>query len=218
MPGIKDALEERSGRWIRITRRDKGFTLVKFIPAVFEDGEKGATIIASDVTGQKEAEAALARERDGLEVRVRERTAELEKANESLKAEIEKRAASESALRESEERYRALVENINDMAWELDRDARFTYVSPKVRDIMGYGPEHYLGKAITDFMPPEDLPRFIKELRRILANPGPFGLGHVRMYRKDGRIMDLEANGTPLYNGKGEFCGLRGVTRDITKR
>ncbi len=220
LPGIKDALggKERTVDTYYHNGEREYYLTVKFIPAVFEGGEKGATIIASDVTMQKHAEAALARERGELEARIKERTAELELANASLKAEIERRAASENALRESEERYRALVENINDIAWETDRDALFTYVSPKVKDIMGYGPEYYIGKAITDFMPPGDIPRFIGKLRRVLAKPGPFSLAHVRMYHMDGRILDLEANGAPLYDGKGRFRGLRGVTRDITKR
>jgi PAS domain S-box-containing protein len=100
----------------------------------------------------------------------------------------------------------------------MDKDGRFIYVSPKALDIMGYGPEHYLGKTVADFMPPEDVPKFSEGFRGILVNQRPFSLGHARMYHKDGAILDVEANGTPLFGEKGEFCGYRGVTRDVTKR
>jgi PAS domain S-box-containing protein len=100
----------------------------------------------------------------------------------------------------------------------MDLDGRFVYVSPKVRDILGYGPEQYNGKVITEFMPPDDVPKFSEGFRRIFANPRPFGLEQIRMYHIDGSILDMEANGTPFYDEKGEFQGFRGVTRDVTKR
>jgi PAS domain S-box-containing protein len=128
------------------------------------------------------------------------------------------RKHAEEALHKIEDKYRALVENINDIAWEMDRDGRFIYVSPKARDIMGYDPGHYLGKAVTEFMPPEDVPTFNERFRSIFNNPRPFGLQQARMYHKDGSILDVEANGIPFFDGKGEFCGYRGVTRDVTKR
>jgi PAS domain S-box-containing protein len=131
---------------------------------------------------------------------------------------VTSRKRAEEALQKIEDKYRTLVENINDVAWEFDKNARFIYVSPKVRDIMGYSPEHYLGKVMTDFMPPDDAARFSEPLGRILANPRPFGLEHVRMYHRDGTVMDLEANGTPFFDEKGGFCGFRGVTRNVTKR
>ncbi len=124
----------------------------------------------------------------------------------------------EGTLRDSEEKFRSLVENINDIAWEMDKLARFAYVSPKIRDILGYDPEYYVGKVIVEFMPPEDIKIFSPGFGRIFSNPRPYSLENLRMYHKDGRILSMEVNGTPFYDDKGEFCGFRGVTRDITGR
>jgi PAS domain S-box-containing protein len=124
----------------------------------------------------------------------------------------------EQALLESESRLRSTIENVNDIVWEMDPQARFTYVSPKVRDILGYGPEYYVGHIIMEFMPPEDVAKFSEGFGRIFANPRPYSLEYLRMYRKDGSIMSAEVNGSPFYDEKGQFCGFQGVTRDITNR
>ncbi len=124
----------------------------------------------------------------------------------------------EEALRESESKLRDTIEKVNDIVWEMDPHARFAYVSPKVRDILGYDPEHYLGKVIVEFMPPEDVLKFSEGFGRIFANPRPYSLEHMRMYHKDGSILSVEVNGSPFYNENGQFCGFRGITRDITRR
>ncbi len=171
-----------------------------------------------DITARKQMEEALKNERAELETRVKERTVELEGLNEALKAEIEQRRRSEEAARKSTEKYQNLLENINDIAWEMDTQARFTYVNPKITDILGYGPEHYLGKVITEFMPVEDVPKFSDGFGRIYARPRPYNLEHLRMFHKDGSIHSMEVNGMPFYDNKGTFCGFNGVTRDITLR
>jgi PAS domain S-box-containing protein len=185
--------------------------ILKALPTVFEDGKNGATLIMSDITARVEAEEALREERGELEIRVKERTAELE-------TEISRRISYENALRESEEKYRNRVESVNDIVWEMGRDARFTYVSPKVRDILGFGPEHYVGHVISEFMPPEDVPEFSGGFRRIFANPRPYSFEYFRMIHRDGRFLSFEVNGSPFYDEKGQFLGFQGVTRDITGR
>jgi PAS domain S-box-containing protein len=98
------------------------------------------------------------------------------------------RKRTEEALRKAEEKLRNTIENVNDIVWEMDREARFTYVSPKVRDILGHEPEHYLGRVIAEFMPPEDVPRFMEGFGRIFAKPRPYSFEYFRMFHKDGRI------------------------------
>jgi len=131
---------------------------------------------------------------------------------------ITARKQTEEALRLAEEKLRNTIENVNDIVWEMGPDARFTYVSPKVRDILGHGPEHYVGHVISEFMPPEDLPQFQPGFGRIYANPRPYSFEYFRMIHRDGRILSFEVNGSPFYDEKGQFLGFQGVTRDITKR
>jgi sensor domain CHASE-containing protein len=80
-----------------------------------------------------------------LETRVEQRTAELAAANEALRAEVAERMVAEEALRASEERFRSLVETTSDWVWEIDENGVYTYVSPKVIDLLGLRPEEMSG-------------------------------------------------------------------------
>ncbi len=174
--------------------------------------------IVRDVTEQKRIKEELIRERGELEGRVKARTAELEEANEKLRAEMEKRVASERALRESEERFRRLVESVNDVVWEKGPEGKFTYMSPKIRDAMGYDPEEFIGKTILDFMFPSDADAIREGFRQMFREPAPYCLREMRVRHKDGHEVIVEANGIPVYDEKGMFCGYRGVTRDVSRR
>ena len=87
-----------------------------------------------------QAEQALQAYQQHLEHVVQERTAELAAANQLLQREVEERQRTEVALRDSEEQYRHLVENINDVIYAMDAQGVLTYVSPAVEAHSGYTP------------------------------------------------------------------------------
>ncbi len=58
----------------------------------------------------------------------------------------------EMACKEAEERFRGLVESTSDMIWQVDQNAVYTYVSPKIKDILGYDPEEVVGKTPFDLV------------------------------------------------------------------
>src|SRR3970040_2858131 len=62
------------------------------------------------------------------------------------------RKRSESAVRESRERYQNLVEKIHDLVWEADTEGVYTYVSPRIRGLLWYDPEEVIGKSPFDLM------------------------------------------------------------------
>ncbi|WP_377474964.1 MAG: PAS domain S-box protein [Microcoleus anatoxicus] len=124
----------------------------------------------------------------------------------------------ESALKESEEWFRNLVETSSDWVWEVDANDFYTYASPKVRELLGYEPEELLGKTPFDLMPPEELARVANFFYAIAAAQEPFNCVENTNIHKDGHLVVLESSGVPIFNADGTFRGYRGMDRDITDR
>ncbi|MBD1936981.1 PAS domain S-box protein [Microcoleus sp. FACHB-68] len=171
-----------------------------------------------DVTLIKQAEEALQKVNQALEMRVQERTAELSEANEQLRREIAEKLQVEEALRESEDRFRNLIETTSDWVWEIDENAVYTYASPKVRDLLGYEPEEVLGKTPFDLMASEEAFRVSTILGPMVATQQPLVCVENTNIHKDGRQVILETSGAPVFDADGVFRGYRGMARDITDR
>jgi PAS domain S-box-containing protein len=131
---------------------------------------------------------------------------------------ITERKQAEEALKESEERFRSLVETTSDWVWEVDENAVYTYASPKIRDILGYEPEEVLGRTPFDFMPPEEARRVAEVFSPVAASPRPFASLENKNLHRDGHLVVLESSGVPFFDAHGTFRGWRGIDRDITER
>ncbi len=146
----------------------------------------------------------LARTFDDMADAIETRTDEIRRAND--------------ALRDSEERFRSLVETTSDCIWEVDARGVYTYASPKIRDLLGYAPEEVLGKTPFDFMPPDEAARLGRQFAEIAAAQKSFErLENVSLH-KDGHQVVLETSGVPILDGEGRLAGYRGVDRDVTER
>ncbi|VGO16947.1 Virulence sensor protein BvgS [Pontiella desulfatans] len=121
------------------------------------------------------------------------------------------------ALGESEERFRALVESSSDMIWEMDFFGSYLYVSPRVREILGYTPEELIGKSSFSFMDKEESARNLAALRTSTVNY-TFDCEINTFIHKNGQKVILESSGRAFANNKGEVAGFRGVARNITER
>ena len=124
----------------------------------------------------------------------------------------------EDALRESEERFRSLVETTSDWIWEVDQNGVYTYASPKIGDLLGYEPEEIIGKTPFDLMPPDEAERIGVEFQDIAASKRSFADLENANLHKDGRRVILETSGVPILGTNGNLMGYRGVDRDITDR
>ncbi len=131
---------------------------------------------------------------------------------------ISGRVRAESALRDSRERYRDLVETLNDWIWEVDATGAYAYLSPKVRETLGYDPEELLGKRFWDIMPVDESCRVSDLFKGLLVEPKPFTSLETTAIHKDGHKLMLDNSGKPFFDSYGEFLGYRGVNRDITER
>ncbi|MDH5571063.1 MAG: PAS domain S-box protein [Gammaproteobacteria bacterium] len=131
---------------------------------------------------------------------------------------ISERKATEEALRESEKRYRDLLESSPDWVWEVDANATYTYVSPKIYDLLGYRPEEIIGKTPFDLMPESEALRVSKDFTKIAENKLPFFNLETTNLHKNKQKVVLETSGVPIIADNGELLGYRGIDRDITQR
>ena len=131
---------------------------------------------------------------------------------------ITRRKEAENALYRSERRFRSMVEAIPDWLWETDADGRYTYASPKVRDLLGYDPTEVLGRRARDFMHPADVQRGSMQLLSYISRSEPYAGFENSYTRKDGSTVVIETSGLPIFDEQGHLKGYRGIDRDVTQR
>lgn len=131
---------------------------------------------------------------------------------------VTERKKTEEALEQSEQKFRSLVETSSDWIWEIDAEGRYTYASPKVKELLGYEPEKIIGLMPFDLMPPQEKQPLIEFFRNLRESPRAFA-GHVNatLHRNGAKII-LETSGVPILDSDGNYLGYRGIDRDITER
>jgi PAS domain S-box-containing protein len=131
---------------------------------------------------------------------------------------ISRRKHAEEALRESEKKYRNLVEQVNDWVWEIDANGIYKYAGPQVRKLLGYEPGEIVGTSPFDYMVPEESERVRALFRPIFEAQEAFSLLENILIKKDGSAVTVETSGMPIFDVHGIFIGYRGIDRDITER
>lgn len=123
----------------------------------------------------------------------------------------------ERRLRASEERFRLLIENAQDLITVLAPDGTIYFQSPSVRGILGYEPEELLDRVAFDFVHPDDLDGMMEAFNRVLQEPGRPLCQELRFRHRDGSWRWLQTVGTAFRN---ERHGLRIVanSRDVTEQ
>ncbi len=122
-------------------------------------------------------------------------------------------------LRESEERYRLLLEFAGEAIFSYDRSLRVTGVNRKACEMIGYSREELLGKNVLELgvVHPADYERVLKDIGRLLASGG-INSDEIRFIRRDGREMLVEVTGASLLDKEGRVIEIVNVGRDITER
>jgi PAS domain S-box-containing protein len=128
------------------------------------------------------------------------------------------RQAVERELRETQERYQALMHTISDLFWETDCQGRYTYCSPQMERLLGMSPAQMIGRTPFDVMPAEERDAALQSFAELVRSPRPFSGLDVVSYDGRGGLLELEISGVPFFDDAGQLRGFRGVTRDITDR
>jgi diguanylate cyclase (GGDEF)-like protein/PAS domain S-box-containing protein len=130
---------------------------------------------------------------------------------------ISDRKAVEERLRESESHFRHLVETANDLVWAVDREGRWTYLSPRAtRQIFGCEPEDMLTERLVESQPESDRDRTAAMLARVMNDGTASHFETVHRNRKGGDVV-LSLNATPLRSARGAIVGVTGTATDITE-
>lgn len=132
---------------------------------------------------------------------------------------ITERKRVEAAQRASEEKYRRLAEEINDVIWELGPDLRVTYISPAVEPLIGYTPDEVLGHSVLEWFDAEGSRR----LQQLVAESETKQERHVTLFeaplrRKGGGSVWTEISAQRITDHHQQFAGFRGIIRDVSAR
>ena len=195
---------EQGGRSfeLRMRHRERGPVWCRVASApLFDDRGRCTEMLGlfTDITQRKRSDTKILHTRNALEAQVRERT---------------------RALAESEERYRLLAENANDVIWTADLDLNLTYVSPAAERLSGHAPDEIAGKPLEDLLSPRSVELAKRRLQEKLS-PGSESdtvVVELELLRRDGSRVWTETSATVLRNEAGAPVAVQGVTRDLTER
>ena len=132
-----------------------------------------------------------------------------------ISRDITEKKKAEEALRESEEKFRYLVKNSNDVFVIIDENAKEIFVSDSVEYITGFTPAETMGHSGFEFLHPDDLDHMSKTISKLLEAPGGTIRDEYRHRRKDGGWVYLEAIGTNYLHepsAKGIVLNIRNIT------
>ncbi len=124
----------------------------------------------------------------------------------------------ERELRESEERYRFLVENSPDVVFATDPDGQFTFLSEAIEGMTGFSPAELTDRHFSTIVDPASLAVAADRWERLMADPGTQQVAELVLVGREGRRTPVEVHSIGIVGADGRFAGIHGATRDISER
>lgn len=179
------------------------------------DGVKFLIGVSRDITDRKLAQEALKRAHDELEMRVKERTAELQNANDLLKKQINERIRAEKKLKESEEKYRGLFENSGDAVFIVDIETGIILdANRQAEQLTGRTRQEIIGMHQSRLHPAENAEYYRGKFQKHIKNDLIYDL-EAEVVKKDGTLVSVFIC-TNLIDLQGKKI-IQGIFRDISK-
>ncbi|MFC1883248.1 PAS domain S-box protein [Thermodesulfobacteriota bacterium] len=135
-----------------------------------------------------------------------------------LSRDVTERKKAEKALRESEEKYRSILETMEEGYYEVDLKGIYTFVNESECRIHKRTYEEIIGFNYRDFSDPEAAQRGFKIYNTIYKTGVPSKIFDYQIIRSDGEVITVETSGSLMRNAEGTPIGFRGISRDVTER
>ncbi len=174
-------------------------------------------IHTEDVTDRARAQEELRQHKDHLEDRIEERTAELRKVNDCLIKEIAERKRAEAGLRESEARYRAIVEDQTEMICRFTPHYVLTFVNKYYSQYFDRAPDQLIGFSFMPMISHEDQ-ELVQRIIASLSRKNPVTTHDQRTMLPDGEIRWQQWTNRAIFDDAGRLVEYQAVGRDITQR
>ncbi len=177
----------------------------------------GVTLFSRDISEMKRIEVDLLRHQHQLEELVEERTNDLKNTNEHLRDEIEKNREANAKIRKNEEKYRNILENIEEGYYELDLNGKFVFMNDSLCKIFENQKEQLLNRDLKQLFEKADLDRLNETLNQVQSTGLPSSISNWERSRPTGISKYLETS-ISLIKEDGVGTGFRGMIRDVTER
>jgi len=175
--------------------------------------------VARDISDRKQMEKALKQANENLEIRVQERTAELNRLIEQLESEIQQRQQVEQTLQKSESRLNSILNSLRDIVWSVSpTNFQIIYLNPATEKIFGRPCEEFFEKPKLwlEIIHPEDRDRTFYYHQALIAEGG--GEIEYRIIRSDGELRWIHNRARLIKDENGNLLRIDGVASDITER
>lgn len=136
----------------------------------------------------------------------------------SIATDITKRKRTEEKLKASEEQYRILVENANDIIYSISSEGIFTYISPNWMQFMGEHAQEAIGKSFEHYVHPDDRDIVRNFLKKVETTGLKQSSEAYRFRHRNGSWQWHISNGSPIKDNKNIFMGCMGIARDVTEQ
>jgi two-component system sensor kinase FixL len=124
----------------------------------------------------------------------------------------------EARFKESEEKFKSIVEATNDWIWCCDLQGNYTYCNPYIESLLGYAPNEIVGRNLFLFLSSQDFIRLKKQWTSLITRKLEWKHLILQYRCKNGTYAYLESTAVPMLDANRNIIGLLGVDRDITER
>lgn len=196
------------------------FPALLFIRRVIFDGRLALQVVVVDMSARKQAEEATRRAYAEIEVRVQERTLRLQESNRRLEHEVAERQRVEEALRQSEMKYRILIESLSEVVYRISLpDGVCEYMGPSAVLVFGYAPDMLMSEPfyLRRIVHPDSL-RVFDELWEGARQGCVPDLCEYRIVDPQGAERWIGQSNSLVKDSAGTPIAVEGICRDITER